>query len=173
VSPARDFLDRFRPAGAPGPAARAGVPADRAAELAAEVEPVLALLDGTYAECQQIIAAAQQEADRIAADAQAEVAAVGQEAVRQAGTARDEATAEVLAQAQAQARAAAADAGQQARQIRRLAQRRLPVLVAAAAALLQAGLTGPSESQAEAASPGGTTAPGVTGPAGTAGGPPP
>ncbi len=142
MSQARDFLDRFRPAGAPGPAARAGVPADRAAELAAEVEPVLALLDGTYAECQQIIAAAQQEADRISAEAQAAVAAIGQEAGRQARAVRDEAAAELLAQARMEAQAATADAGQQAHQIRRLAARRLPVLVAAAAALVQAGLPG-------------------------------
>src|SRR5512135_1507062 len=46
----RDFLARFRPAGTPG-AARAGVPADRPAELEAEVGPVLALLAGTDAEC--------------------------------------------------------------------------------------------------------------------------
>jgi hypothetical protein len=142
VSQARDFLDRFRPAGAPGAAARAGVPADRAAELAAEVEPVLALLDGTYAECQQIIAAARQDADRITAESQAEVAAIGQEGGRQARTARDEAAAEVLAQARAQAQAAAADAAEQAHHIRRLAARRLPVLVATAAGLVQAGLTG-------------------------------
>ncbi len=141
MSQARDFLDRFRPAGAPGPA-RAGVPADRAAELAAEVEPVLALLDGTNAECQQIIAAAQQEADRITARAQAEVAAIGQEAGRQARAAQDEAAAQVLAQAREQAQAATADAGLQARRIRRLAERRLPVLVAAAAGLVRAGLTG-------------------------------
>jgi hypothetical protein len=146
VSQARDFLDRFRPAGAPGPAARAGVPADRAAELAAEVEPVLALLDGTYAECQQIIAAARQEADRITAEAQAHVAAIGQEAGRQARTARDQAAAEVLTQARVQAQAATADASRQALQISRLAGRRLPVLVAAAAGLVEAGLTAPSGS---------------------------
>jgi vacuolar-type H+-ATPase subunit H len=146
VSQARDFLDRFRPAGTPGPAARAGVPADRAAELAAEVEPVLALLDGTHAECQQIIAVARQEADRTTSEAQAGVAAIGQEAGRQARAARDQAAAEVLAQARVQAQAAAADASRQALQIRRLAERHLPVLVAAAARLVQAGLTAPSGS---------------------------
>jgi hypothetical protein len=39
-----DFLRRFRPAGTPEAAARAGVPVDRAAEAAGELEPVLALL---------------------------------------------------------------------------------------------------------------------------------
>lgn len=45
----RDFLERFRPAGAPGPAA-AAVPADRPAELAAELEAVFALLNEAEAE---------------------------------------------------------------------------------------------------------------------------
>jgi hypothetical protein len=38
----RDLLYRFRPEGAPGAAAAAGVPADRAAELTAELEPLIA-----------------------------------------------------------------------------------------------------------------------------------
>jgi vacuolar-type H+-ATPase subunit H len=132
VTQARDFLGRFRPAGAPGSAARAGVPADRAAELAAEVEPLLTLLDGTNAECERITADARLEADRIMAEARAEVAVIGEEADRNARAARDEAAAEVLARARAEAEETAARAGQQAARIRRLAQRRLPGLVAAA-----------------------------------------
>ncbi len=142
MSQARDFLGRFRPAGAPGSAARAGVPADRARELAAELEPLLALLDGTYAECERIIEAARREADRITTEADAEVAAIGQEAGRKARAARDEATAGVLAQARAEAQEAAAEARQQALRVRRLAQRRLPVLVAAAADQVRAGTAG-------------------------------
>jgi vacuolar-type H+-ATPase subunit H len=144
VTQARDFLDRFRPAGAPGSAARAGVPADRARELAAEVEPVLALLDDTHAECDQIIAAARQEAGRITAKARTAVARVGQEADRNARAAREEAAVEVLAQARAEVRETAAAGGQQALQIRRLARRRLPELVAAAVGLVRAGPTGAS-----------------------------
>ena len=128
----RDFLDRFRPAGAPGSAARAGVPADRAAELAAEVEPVLALLDGTHAECERITEDARREADRIMAGARAGVAMIGQEAGRNARAARDRAAADVLTQARAEVEETAARAGQQAARIRRLARRRLPELVAAA-----------------------------------------
>ena len=37
---ARDMLQRFRPIGTPGAAAPAGVPADRAAELGRELQPV-------------------------------------------------------------------------------------------------------------------------------------
>jgi vacuolar-type H+-ATPase subunit H len=142
VTQARDFLDRFRPAGAPGSAARAGVPADRARELAAEVEPVLALLDDTHAECEQIIETARQEAGRIMAEAGAAVARVGQEADRNARAAGEEAAAEVLAQTRAEVQETAAEAAQQALQIRRLAQRRLPELVTAAVGLVRAGPTG-------------------------------
>ena len=37
-----DLLYRFRPSGAPGAATQAGVPADRARDLAEELEPVFA-----------------------------------------------------------------------------------------------------------------------------------
>ena len=47
----RDVLHRFRPSGAPGAATASGVPVDRAGELAAELEPVLALLEETEQEC--------------------------------------------------------------------------------------------------------------------------
>ena len=46
----RDVLYRFRPAGAPGAASSAGVPVDRSADLAAELEPVFALLADTEQE---------------------------------------------------------------------------------------------------------------------------
>ncbi|MGH8867626.1 MAG: hypothetical protein ACRDYU_06490, partial [Actinomycetes bacterium] len=59
-----DFLERFRPAGAPGAAAAAGVPADRVAELSAELEPVLARLAGTQREAERIRAAARRDAEQ-------------------------------------------------------------------------------------------------------------
>lgn len=112
---ARDFLDRFRPAGAPGAASRAGVPADRAAELASELEPVLALLAGTDAECGRIIAAARQEAEQIAEQAREQAAVIAAEARRGARAAQDAAVEHVLADARAEAdearRSAAAQAG--------------------------------------------------------------
>ncbi|KAE8765526.1 hypothetical protein, partial [Georgenia thermotolerans] len=61
---ARDILQRFRPAGTPGAAAPAGVPADRVTEMAAELEPVLARLAEAQAEADQVRAAARQEAER-------------------------------------------------------------------------------------------------------------
>lgn len=83
----RDFLERFRPAGTPGALAARGVPADRVAELAAELAPVFALLEPVQQQSAAIRARAQAEADQRrtaarAADAQAEraLAAAGREA---------------------------------------------------------------------------------------------
>ncbi|MFF3518123.1 hypothetical protein [Streptomyces sp. NPDC002573] len=68
----REFLARFRPTGAPG-AAVTGVPADRAAERAAELDGPLMLLTG-----------AQQEAAAIRASANRAAAAIRESAARQA-----------------------------------------------------------------------------------------
>lgn len=150
----RGFLDRFRPAGAPGAAARAGVPADRARERQEELGPVLALLDDVHSECGRIIEEARQEAEGIAAAAQAEVAAVAGQADHRARAAHDEAAEELLEQARRQARRDAATADRQAARVRRLARRRLPGLAAKAVGLARAG-PGPGL----AAGPGGGTRP--------------
>lgn len=125
----RDFLDRFRPAGAPGAAARAGVPADRSGELAAELTPVLALLADTDAECGRIIAQARQDASRLVAEATARVSAVTTDAERRARAARDATARQVLAEARADADKAADAAAQQAARTRELAAERIPGLV--------------------------------------------
>ncbi|HET6967588.1 MAG TPA: hypothetical protein VFI44_04880 [Ornithinibacter sp.] len=90
----RDVLHRFRPSGTPGAATAAGVPADRAGELAAELEPVLALLAETDRECADILERARvEEAEIRARDAvrARAVLAAGRalvEAERAAATAR-------------------------------------------------------------------------------------
>jgi len=124
----RDFLARFRPAGAPG-AARAGGPADRARELEAEVGPVLALLDGADAQCQRIIAQARRDAGQITAAAQAEAAVIAADAGRHAAAARAEAAAQAMALAWAEAASTVHGARQQAARTRELARERMPVLV--------------------------------------------
>lgn len=63
----RDVLHSFRPAGAPGAAGAAGVPADRGADLAAELEPVFAQLANTEQECANIAVRASQAAAQIRA----------------------------------------------------------------------------------------------------------
>ena len=67
MSRVRDVLQRFRPSGAPGAATAAGVPVDRRAELAAELEPVFALLVETERECADILDRARLEEARIRA----------------------------------------------------------------------------------------------------------
>jgi hypothetical protein len=82
-----DILRRFRPAVAPGPAAAAGVPADRLAESLAELAPVFAALEAAVSEAGRVRADgraeaearrrwADREANRILAEARARVDAV-------------------------------------------------------------------------------------------------
>jgi hypothetical protein len=98
----RDFLERFRPAGTPGAAARPGVPADRSADAAAELTPLLVLLDDTQDEAQRI--------RREAADRAEEIRRAAQRQANQI-VARARAEAEVVrAQTEAKARTAAAAA---------------------------------------------------------------
>lgn len=144
----RDFLGRFRPAGAPGSAARAGVPADRARELSDELTPVLALLEGTYAECQRIVAEAGQQADQIRASARAEADRIAAEAAARADTARDEAARRMLAQVREQVAAATTAADEQALLARQRAAERLPALVDRAVGLVRAGPPEPAAGQA-------------------------
>ena len=72
MSPARDFLRRFRPANAPGRAAAASVPADRAADLATELEPVLLMLADAEAERARILSEAEPRRRQIRARARRE-----------------------------------------------------------------------------------------------------
>jgi regulator of protease activity HflC (stomatin/prohibitin superfamily) len=124
----RDFLDRFRPAGSPG-AARAGVPADRSRELQTEVSPVLALLDGTNAERDRIIAQARRQAEQVTAAARAEAVVIAAAAAQRAEQAREEAGRQVMALALDEAAQSVAGARHQALQIRELARQRMPALV--------------------------------------------
>ncbi len=98
-----DFLNRFRPAGAPGAATRAGVPADRAAELSDELGPVLAKLAGADAECARLIDEAEQAASQISRQASERAADIAADAVRAADAARAAAAAEQLALARERA----------------------------------------------------------------------
>jgi len=50
----RDLLYRFRPSGAPGGASAASVPIDRAATVAAELEPLFSQLSAVESECDGI-----------------------------------------------------------------------------------------------------------------------
>ena len=109
-----DFLSRFRPAGAPGAVSRAAVPADKAAELAVELDPVLELFASADAECTRIAAEAAREAERIAADAAERAAAITARGKDLAAAAREQAAADVIGAAREQAAAAEQDAARRA-----------------------------------------------------------
>jgi hypothetical protein len=98
-----EILSRFRPVGAPGAAVTANVSADHAAALAAELNPVLALLDGTDARCAAIQAEAAGEAATLAAEAAGRAARIASEARIRADAARKAATDEIVAAAHAEA----------------------------------------------------------------------
>lgn len=136
----RAFLERFRPVGTPGAAAARGVPADRVAELAAELAPVFELL-----------AATQERGDRIRAKADAEAERRRVEALSAAeaevGAARRHAESERAATAAGLARAADVEAEQilaaahlDADAVRQAAGRRLPDLAAAVRSVMVARL---------------------------------
>jgi cell division septum initiation protein DivIVA len=129
MPPLRDFLARFRPAGSPGAAARAGVPADRSGELESEVAPVLARLDDTQAERERLIAQARSDAEQIVAAAQSEAGAIAADAAQRARTVREQAAQQVMTAAREQAARTIEDARQQAAQTRERARQRMPALV--------------------------------------------
>ena len=114
----RDVLARFRPAGAPGSAAAAGVPADRLAELDVELGPVLDRLASAQRRAAAVRSAADAEATRRRRDGEARAAAVVKAAREQAAAERlalagraradgDTAVAEAVTAAQAEASAMA------------------------------------------------------------------
>ncbi len=121
----RDLLQRFRPAGAPGTAASAGVPADRVAELSAELEPVLALLDVASEEAGRIRAEGSREAARLRAEAGERARTLVATATREAEADRIAAAARVNERAAAEADETVAAARAEAAALRLRADERL------------------------------------------------
>ena len=100
-----DLLARFRPAGSPGAATTAGVPADRRESVARELDPVFAELAAVTRECETIRREAAAAAARCEVDA-AERAQAALERARSESEAERAATAAAL---RAQVAAAASD----------------------------------------------------------------
>ena len=128
----RDFLYRFRPAGAPGAAAEAGVPTDRTAELTAELEPLFASLAQTEGECTDLRDRARADAAAIRGQ-QADLAR-GVISAAEARTAAERAAAAATVQQRAESQAAdlIAAAGREAAAVRQRATSRMPRFVAEA-----------------------------------------
>jgi vacuolar-type H+-ATPase subunit H len=98
---------------------------------------VLALLDGTRDECDQIVLQARCDAGAVMAAARAEAAAIATAGDRRAQAARDEAARRLADSADTDVAAMVAEAQQQADRIRTLAGQRMPALVSAAVAELR------------------------------------
>jgi vacuolar-type H+-ATPase subunit H len=119
VPSARDLLQRFRPAGAPGPAAATGVPADRVAERAVELGPLFARLQDTTGAVARIRADAAAEADRRRQQARERASARVAEARLEADAIRAAALAEAQRGAASAARTSAEQAAARAASITR------------------------------------------------------
>lgn len=125
----RDLLQRFRPAGTPGAAASAGVPADRVAELSAELEAVFLLLADAELETRRIRAEGRREAERVRRDAGERARTLVSTAQIQAEADRAAAAARVRERAQGEASAVIDAADREADAVRRRAATRIPALV--------------------------------------------
>jgi flagellar biosynthesis/type III secretory pathway protein FliH len=126
----RDLLDRFRPAGAPGPAGAAGVPADRRESAATELAPIFAALAEVEQECDRLRQAAAQAAEQRRAAAAEQARAIVARARNEAGAERAAAAARVREDMAAELAQLAASAAAEADEVRRRSDQRLPQLLA-------------------------------------------
>jgi cell division septum initiation protein DivIVA len=142
-----DFLNRFRPAGTPGAAARAGVPVDRPAEAAAELEPILALLAEAESAGVAIRERARQDAKGIREQARARADSLVAEARARAEGERAVTAAGARARGQAESARLTGQAERRAAARREWAEQRMPGYVARMVAMVrtageEAGTTG-------------------------------
>ncbi|MFB9186808.1 hypothetical protein ACFFX1_52535 [Dactylosporangium sucinum] len=140
-----DLLQRFRPAGPPGAARPAAVPADPAAEAAAELLPVFAALRETTAEAAAIRATAETGADTRRRRAVIAARRVVAGARRAAPAARAQAFAEARAGDSRAGDALMAAARHDADEVRRRATERLDRAVSDVVAGVLAELYDPRE----------------------------
>ncbi len=126
----RDLLQRFRPAGTPGAASGAAVPADRVAESAKELAPVFDELAGTWAEAASLRARASEQATGRRRAAAEEADRIRSAARMAAEAARTDAFSEARASAQTANAALVDRASRQAQALRDQAEMRLPTYVA-------------------------------------------
>ncbi|WP_020139489.1 hypothetical protein [Streptomyces sp. 351MFTsu5.1] len=126
----REFLARWRPAAPPGRAVVGAVPADRTAELTAELAPTLALLDDSVTEATAIRENAAREARERRRTAAEEAARTVRTARARALRVRSETAARLRAEAVADAEREDAAARHAVRELRDHARARTPELAA-------------------------------------------
>jgi hypothetical protein len=122
----RDLLRRFRPAGTPGAASHVGVPADRVAEVSAELEPVLAALAEAQRQAAEIRAAAEREAEQRRQRALERAGALVSSAHREAAAERADAALRVGRRVEEEGAAVLGAAEGDAAALRRRAAERMP-----------------------------------------------
>ncbi|MEU2158303.1 hypothetical protein ABZ532_25390 [Streptomyces sp. NPDC019396] len=149
----RDFLMRFRPVGLPGPAAAGGVPADRSAELAAELEPQLALLQGAEAEARRVREQASAEAVRRREAAERMAAEIVDRARAAAPRVREQSAARIHDATAAETAALLAAAERDVAALRDRVEHRLPSLVDRVVAGVIEELSAPDDERQEGGSP--------------------
>lgn len=125
----RDFLDRFRPAGAPGAAGVAGIPADRRAGAEQELAPLFAALAGVERDCAEMRDRSQRSAAWQTAQSQRMANAILARARSQTAAVRAAAAADAQAAADAERQGIQADASVATAELRTAAQRLVPALV--------------------------------------------
>jgi hypothetical protein len=129
-----DLLYRFRPSGAPGSAASAGVPADRAHDLALELEPLFARLAQTERECRDVLEEGRRAAEHVRARDAAAVQRLLATAAPTAAAERARAFAVAQGAGAAEIAATEASANHQIRLVRRRYEGILPSLLEEVAA---------------------------------------
>jgi hypothetical protein len=134
----RDFVRRFRPAGTPGAAAPAGVPADRVSERTAELGPVFDALQDTVTEAETIVAGGRGEAERRRVTAAQQVAELLAGAQQEADAARALGAAAAIASAAGEQEGLLDRARSDAAKIRNGTSEQLPILVDRVVAVVRA-----------------------------------
>lgn len=124
------LLDRFRPVGAPGPAGPAGVPATDDQGPDAELIPVFEALDRTVRETEALTTDASRRAAQTVKQAREEAAAMVEKARMESGAVRAEAAAAVSREAAAADEEMLRRAGEEAAELRRRGESRVPQLAA-------------------------------------------
>lgn len=155
----RGLLQRFRGAGAPGAASAVGVPADRVAETAAELEPVFARLAPVQAEAEAIRTAAREQAALTRRRAEEEAAAILAAARRDAESERVAASLAAGRRVDEHREHALADADGEAARVRQHATEAMPEYVDRVLAQVRSLLAGPGPHRDSHGSPGSSGAP--------------
>lgn len=122
----REFLERLRPSGTPGAPSAAGVPVDRVAEVAAELQPVFDALDSVQADAERIRQQAAEQAKRLREDGNERAQSIAADATQRASAERAAAAAAVEARREMVVHGILDTAHLRADDIARSAEERMP-----------------------------------------------